>query len=115
MRHARSLGDTLVVAVNSDRSLRKAKGPGRPLFPEAERAEIVASLACTDTVFVFDDDTADATLQALQPHVHAKGPDYSLETVPERTTVLGYGGEIAIVGDPKDHSSTEILRRMRKR
>jgi rfaE bifunctional protein nucleotidyltransferase chain/domain len=114
LRHARSLGDTLVVGVNSDRSIRKAKGSGRPLFPAAERVEIVASLDCTGTVFVFDDDTADATLQTLQPHVHAKGPDYSLETVPERATVMAYGGEIAIVGDPKDHSSTEIHRRMTK-
>lgn len=114
LRHASSLGDALVVALNSDRSVRKAKGPDRPLVPEAERAEIVASLGCTDIVYVFDDATADAALRALEPHVHAKGQDYTLETVPERATVLGYGGEIVIVGDPKDHSSTEIQRRIRK-
>ena len=114
LRHARSLGDALIVALNSDQSVRKAKGPGRPLVPEAERAEIVSSLGCTDIVYVFDDATVDAALRALQPHVHAKGQDYTLETVPERATVLGYGGEIVIVGDPKDHSSTEIQRRIRK-
>lgn len=113
LRHARALGDHLVVAINSDASVRGAKGPGRPLFPQEERAEIVASLECVDTVFVFEERTVDGVLEALRPHVHAKGPDYTPETVPERATVLAYGGEVAIVGDPKDHSSTSIQRDLR--
>jgi rfaE bifunctional protein nucleotidyltransferase chain/domain len=112
LRHARALGDHLVVAVNSDASVQRAKGPNRPLFPLAERLEIVASLACVDTVFVFEDDTADRLLGILKPHVHAKGPDYLRHGVPERATVLGYGGEIAIVGDTKDHSSSELQQRI---
>jgi D-glycero-beta-D-manno-heptose 1-phosphate adenylyltransferase len=115
LRHARSLGDHLVVAVNGDRSVRAAKGPGRPLFPESERAEILAALGCVDTVYVFDAATVDSLLAELKPHVHAKGPDYTVETVPERATVLSYGGEIAIVGDPKRHSSTEAQRRLKER
>lgn len=113
LREARSLGDHLIVAVNGDRSVREAKGPSRPMFPQAERAELVASLGCVDTVFIFDDATADAVLRVLKPHVHAKGPDYSVDTVPERSTVLAYGGQIAIVGDPKDHSSTELQRKLK--
>jgi rfaE bifunctional protein nucleotidyltransferase chain/domain len=114
LREARSLGDHLVVAINSDHSVRKAKGPDRPMFPEGERAELVASMGCVDTVFIFDDATADTVLEALRPQVHAKGPDYTEETVPERETVLGYGGKISIVGDPKDHSSTALQGRLRK-
>jgi rfaE bifunctional protein nucleotidyltransferase chain/domain len=113
LRDARALGDHLVVAVNGDESVRRAKGHGRPIFPEDERAEIVACLACVDTVYVFHEPTVDRLLGDLRPHVHAKGPDYTLETVPERGTVLSYGGEIAIVGDPKDHSSSDIVRRLR--
>ncbi len=113
LRGARSLGDHLVVAVNSDRSVRAAKGPGRPLFPEAERAEILACLECVDTVFIFDSATVDSVLALLEPHVHAKGADYTLATVPERATVLAYGGEIAITGDPKDHSSSDLHRRLK--
>jgi D-glycero-beta-D-manno-heptose 1-phosphate adenylyltransferase len=113
LRHARALGDHLVVAVNGDDSVRRAKGPDRPVFPEDERAEIVASLSCVDTVYIFHEATVDRLLGDLRPHVHAKGPDYSLETVPERETVLAYGGEIAIVGDPKDHSSSAIFRNLR--
>ena len=114
LRHARRLGDHLIVAINGDSYVRRAKGPHRPLFPQDERAEIVASLACVDTVFIFEGDTADEILLALKPHVHAKGPDYSLESVPERSTVLAYGGEIAIVGDPKDHSSTRLQDRLKE-
>lgn len=113
LRQARALGDHLMVAVNSDRSVRQSKGPDRPLFPAQERIELLAGLACVDTVFVFDDATVDAVLLLLQPAVHAKGPDYTLETVPERQTVLSYGGEIAITGDPKDHSSSALQRRLR--
>jgi len=115
LRHARALGDFLVVGINSDRSVRRAKGAGRPLFPAAERAEILASLACVDAVFIFDSPTVDSVLRALRPHVHAKGSDYTPERVPEHETVLGYGGEIAIVGDAKNHSSTEIRKRLAAR
>lgn len=113
LRHARSLGDHLVVAVNSDRSVRAAKGADRPLFPAEERLELLAGLSCVDTVFIFDAPTVDGVLLELRPHVHAKGPDYSLETVPERATVLSYGGEIAITGDPKDHSSSALQGKLR--
>ena len=115
LRHARALGDHLMVAVNSDRSVRSRKGAGRPVFPEGERVELLAALACVDSVFVFDGETADEVLRVLRPHVHAKGPDYAIDTVPERATVIAYGGEIAIVGDPKDHSSSEVLRRLVRR
>ena len=113
LRHARALGDHLVVAINSDESVRRAKGPQRPLFPQEERMEIVASLACVDTVFLFGEDTADAVIEALRPDVHAKGPDYS-RVLPEHATVRGYGGEIAVVGDPKDRSSSEFQKRLRR-
>ncbi len=112
LRHARALGDHLIVAVNSDASVRRIKGPPRPFFPENERVELVACLEPVDTVFLFDDDTADRLLALLKPDIHAKGPDYSPETVPERATVASYGGRVMIVGDRKDHSSSEIFRRL---
>ncbi len=101
--------DRLVVAVNSDASTRAYKGPGRPVIPEAERAEIVAGLGCVDHVLVFDEPTVVSILMRLRPEVHAKGTDYTAETVPERGVVLGYGGRVAICGDPKDHSSTALI------
>jgi rfaE bifunctional protein nucleotidyltransferase chain/domain len=110
---ARACGDVLLVALNDDESIRRLKGPGRPLQPVVERMEILAALRCVDLVTRFADGTVDALLRLLKPDVHAKGTDYTVETVPERETVLGYGGEIAIVGDPKDHSSTELLGRIR--
>lgn len=110
---ARSLGDVLVVAVNSDASTRAYKGPGRPVIPEAERAELVAALAATDHVVVFGERDVVAILEALRPDVHAKGTDYTEATVPERAIVIGYGGRVAICGDPKDHSSTELIARTR--
>ena len=113
LRHARALGDHLVVAVNSDESVRRAKGSQRPLFPQDERMEIVASLGCVDTVFVFGEDTADAVIDALKPDVHAKGPDYS-RVLPEHATVQSYGGEVAVVGDPKDRSSSEFQQKLRR-
>ena len=106
-------GDLLVVAVNSDASTRGYKGPDRPLVPEAERAEIVAGLACVDWVVVFDEPNVTRVLERLRPDVHAKGTDYTAETVPERAVVEGYGGRVAICGDPKDHSSTATLQRLR--
>jgi rfaE bifunctional protein nucleotidyltransferase chain/domain len=105
-------GDVLVVAVNSDASTRAYKGPGRPLIPERERAEIVAGLECVDHVLLFDDPNVVRILRALRPDVHAKGTDYTVETVPERDEVVAYGGRVAICGDPKDHSSTALLDRL---
>ncbi len=114
LRDARSRGDLLVVAVNSDASVRRSKGPGRPLAPEAERVEVLCALACVDLVTVFDGPTVDGLLRRVRPSVHAKGTDYTPETVPERATALEIGAEIAIVGDPKDHSTTDLLERIRK-
>ncbi len=104
---ARALADLLVVAVNSDRSVRLTKGANRPLVPEAERAEVVAALASTDFVLLFDEPDVRAVLRRLRPEVHAKGTDYTLETVPERDEVLAWGGRVAITGDAKQHSTTE--------
>ncbi len=106
---ARSRGDVLVVALNSDSSVRKNKGSEYPLIPEDERLELMAALVCVDLLTVFSEPTVDSLLLTLKPHVHAKGTDYTKETVPERATVLSYGGEIAIVGDPKDHASSNII------
>ncbi len=106
---ARSRGDVLVVALNSDSSIKKNKGADYPLIPEDERLELMAALECVDLLTIFSDPTVDSLLLKLKPHVHAKGTDYTKETVPERATVLSYGGEIAIVGDPKDHASSNII------
>ena len=109
---AADLGDVLVGAINSDRQARELKGDGRPFTPENERAEIVAALKCVDFVTVFDEPTVEELLLALKPDFHAKGTDYTVDTVPEREVVRSYGGIVAIVGDPKDHSSTEIIERL---
>ena len=106
---ARRLGDALLVAVNSDASVRRLKGHGRPIMPEAERAEILAALECVDYVLVFDDDTADALIARLRPAVHAKGTDYTEDTVPERQSILSHGGSVAIAGDPKGHSTRDLI------
>jgi rfaE bifunctional protein nucleotidyltransferase chain/domain len=100
------------VAVNSDRSVARAKGPGRPVLPEAERAEIVAALACVDAVTVFDEDSPTALIDAIRPDVHAKGTDYTADSVPERVAVAAYGGRTVIVGDPKDHATTDLIERI---
>jgi rfaE bifunctional protein nucleotidyltransferase chain/domain len=105
----------LVVAVNSDRSARVNKGPGRPFVPERERAEIVAAIGCVDYVVIFDEPQVSALLRALRPEVHAKGTDYTPSTVPERAEVAAYGGRVAIVGDPKGHSASEMLQKLRER
>ncbi len=115
LQGARELGDTLIIALNGDRSVRNLKGPGRPVMPELERAEILAALECVDYIVVFNDATVDGLLNELRPDVHAKGTDYREETVPERATVLRYGGKIAIVGDPKEHSTREYLKRITRR
>ena len=104
--------DRLVVAVNSDASVRRLKGAGRPILDEGARAELVAALRGVHYVVVFDDDTVGPLLTALRPDVHCKGTDYTVETVPERAIVESYGGRTAICGDPKDHSTRDLLKRL---
>jgi rfaE bifunctional protein nucleotidyltransferase chain/domain len=101
--------DLLVVAVNDDESVRTLKGEGRPLLPAADRAEILAALRSVDYVVIFPEPTVGPLLQALRSDVHCKGTDYTVESVPERDIVKGYGGRTAIVGDPKDHSTRDLL------
>ena len=114
LQDAKQLGDVLVVAVNSDDSLRRLKGVNYPLIPEDERLEVLAALECVDVLTLFSEPTVDSLLLKLKPHIHAKGTDYTKESVPERETVLSYGGEIAIVGDAKDHASSSIISRIRE-
>jgi rfaE bifunctional protein nucleotidyltransferase chain/domain len=109
---ARALGDILIVALNSDISVSVLKGKRRPLQPERERAEIIGSLEAVDYVTIFGEDTVDSILLALKPDIHAKGTDYTPETVPERATVSTYGGRVEIVGDPKDHSTRDLIARI---
>lgn len=109
---ARELGDVLVVGVNSDRQVAIQKGAGRPILPEAERAELLSAIESVSFVSIFDEPTVEELLLALRPDVHAKGTDYTVDSVPERDVVRSYGGKVAIVGDPKDHSTSEILSRM---
>ncbi|HQU93978.1 MAG TPA: adenylyltransferase/cytidyltransferase family protein [Pyrinomonadaceae bacterium] len=111
---AADLADVLIVGINSDEQARKLKGEGRPHTPQDERAEIVAGVRCVDLVTIFDEPTVEELLLAIKPDFHAKGTDYTTETVPEREIVRSYGGTVAIVGDPKDHSSTEIIERLSK-
>ena len=110
---ARREGGWLAVGVNSDESVRRAKGAGRPILPEAERAEIVAALACVDAVVLFEEDSPAAILAELAPDVHAKGTDYTSASVPERDVVAAYGGKTAIVGDPKDHATSDLIERIK--
>ncbi|MBZ5572667.1 MAG: adenylyltransferase/cytidyltransferase family protein [Acidobacteriia bacterium] len=107
---AKQLGGRLVVAVNSDDSVRTLKGEGRPLMPAEERAEILSALAAVDAVVIFPERDVRALLREIRPDVQAKGTDYTVESVPERDVVQEYGGRVEIVGDPKDHSATEIIR-----
>jgi D-glycero-beta-D-manno-heptose 1-phosphate adenylyltransferase len=109
---AKHLGDLLVVGINSDYQVAALKGDGRPVLPQDERAEIVASLDMVDLVTIFDEPTVESLLLALRPDIHAKGTDYSEDTVPERDVVRSYGGQVAIVGDPKDHSTSEMISRL---
>jgi rfaE bifunctional protein nucleotidyltransferase chain/domain len=109
---AKALGDLLVVGVNADLQVREQKGENRPLVPERERAEIIAALRAVDFVTIFPEPTVEALLLALRPDIHAKGTDYTEESVPERDVVRSYGGRVAIVGDPKDHSSTEMIKEL---
>ncbi|RMG16339.1 MAG: D-glycero-beta-D-manno-heptose 1-phosphate adenylyltransferase [Planctomycetota bacterium] len=110
---ARALGDVLVVGLNSDASVKRYKGEHLPVQPQDERAEILSWVRSVDFVTIFDEPTVDALLRLLQPHVHAKGTEYDPRTLPERDSVLSYGGEIAIVGDPKAHSTSWLIRRIR--
>jgi rfaE bifunctional protein nucleotidyltransferase chain/domain len=110
LRGAKALGGKLVVAINSDESVRSLKGEGRPVMPEQERAEIVAALADVDAVVIFPELDVRAIIREIRPDFQAKGTDYTVDSVPERDTLAEFGGKIAIVGDPKDHSTTEIIR-----
>jgi len=110
LRGAKELGGKLVVAINSDESVRALKGEGRPIMPEEERAEIVAALADVDAVVIFPELDVRALIRELRPDIQAKGTDYTAESVPERDAVGEYGGRVAIVGDAKDHSTSEIIR-----
>jgi rfaE bifunctional protein nucleotidyltransferase chain/domain len=112
---ARSLGDLLVVAVNSDESVRALKGPSRPIMPQQERVELLTHIDCVDCIVLFDELTVADVLREIRPDIHAKGTDYTTETVPEREIVTAWGGRTVICGDPKDHATsdlvTEIVRR----
>jgi rfaE bifunctional protein nucleotidyltransferase chain/domain len=118
LRAAKAKGDVLVVALNSDASVRKLKGKGRPILPQKERAQILASFSFVDYVTLFTERMVTRVLLALKPDIHAKGSDYSRETVPERDTVKAYGGRVAIVGGPKIRNTSQVIRdiaaRMRK-
>jgi rfaE bifunctional protein nucleotidyltransferase chain/domain len=113
LQAAAAEADRLVVAVNDD-ATAGGKGPGRPILPAADRAELVAALRGVDYVTIFSEPTVAPLLALLQPDVHCKGTDYTVDSVPERDTVLAYGGRIAIVGDPKDHSTRDLLGRIRR-
>jgi rfaE bifunctional protein nucleotidyltransferase chain/domain len=105
--------DHLVVAVNADASARALKGPDRPIVPEAERAELIAGLACVDLVTVFDETTVEPLLRALRPDVHCKGTDYTADTVPEREAARALGIRVAITGDPKSHATRDLIAQIR--
>jgi rfaE bifunctional protein nucleotidyltransferase chain/domain len=110
---AKAQADRLIVAVNDDASVNGLKGSGRPILTGADRAELVAALGSVDYVVLFADHDVNRLLARLKPDVHCKGTDYTVETVPERDTVRAYGGRVAIVGDPKDHSTRDLLARIR--
>jgi len=112
---AKLLGGKLIVAMNSDASVRRIKGEGRPFMPEHERVEIVAALADVDAVVIFDEPDVRVLIREIRPDVQAKGTDYTRENVPERDEVRAYGGRVEIVGDPKDHSTSEMIAQLRHR
>jgi D-glycero-beta-D-manno-heptose 1-phosphate adenylyltransferase len=112
---ARALGDVLFVGLNSDAAVRRLKGLGRPLMPAVERVELLRALRAVDHVVVFDEDTADRLVGLVRPTVHAKGTDYTEATVPEAASVRAAGGRVAIVGDPKDHATRDLIARIRER
>ncbi len=112
LQDARRHGDCLIVAVNSDDSVGRYKGREQPIVPEHERAEILAGLACVDFVYVFDEATVDGLLELIRPDAYCKGPEYTMENLPERETLKRIGGTLVRVGDPKDHSTSGLLRRI---
>lgn len=114
LRGAKALGGRVIVAVNSDASARRLKGAGRPAMPAAERAEILAALEAVDAVVIFPEPDVRALVREIRPDIHAKGTDYTARSVPERDAVEACGGKVAIVGDPKRHSSTAMLRARRR-
>jgi rfaE bifunctional protein nucleotidyltransferase chain/domain len=109
------MGDVLVVAINSDASMQKIKDPGRPILSQDERVALVSALRCVDHVVLFDEPDVFRVLEVLRPSIHAKGTDYTEQTVPERAKVLEYGGEVRIAGDEKNHSTRDIIDRILKR
>src|SRR5438552_8241855 len=109
---AKALGDLLIVGINSDKQTRRLKGAGRPLLPQEQRAEIISSIEAVDFVTIFEEPTVEQLLLALKPDIHAKGTDYTEDSVPERDVVRSFGGQVAIVGDPKDHSSSKIIEKL---
>ncbi len=109
LQGAKAVGGILVVGINSDRQTKLLKGPNRPYMPEDERAEIVASLKCVDLVTIFDEPTVEELIRTIRPEFHAKGTDYTINSVPEREIVNEIGGKVVIVGDPKDHSTTDLI------
>ena len=112
LQHARAMGDVLVVAINSDKSMRLIKDPGRPILDETERVALVSALRPVDHVVLFHEPDVSRVLEVLRPAIHAKGTDYTEQTVPEREKVLAYGGEVRIAGDPKNHSTRDIIERI---
>jgi rfaE bifunctional protein nucleotidyltransferase chain/domain len=115
LTEARALGDALFVGVNADAAVARLKGPGRPLMPAAERVEVLAALRVVDHVVLFEEDTAERLVSLLRPDVHAKGTDYTEASVPEAAAVRAAGGRVAIVGDPKDHATRDLIGRIRER
>ena len=111
---AREKGDLLIVAMNSDASIRRLKGPGRPLLKARDRVALVSAFDCVDYVIIFSGSTVKQVLQTIQPDIHAKGGDYSVETVPERDVVLSYGGRVVIAGGTKIRSTTDLIERIKK-
>jgi D-beta-D-heptose 7-phosphate kinase/D-beta-D-heptose 1-phosphate adenosyltransferase len=114
LRNARELGDVLIVGLNSDSSVRKIKGEGRPIVPEGERAEVLASLACVDYVVVFEEDRPDSLLKSIRPHIHVKGGDYSIQDIPERKSVESHGGKVVILKKVEGHSTRSIIQKILK-
>ena len=114
LQGARGLGDVLIVGVNNDQSVRELKGSERPIMPEQERAELVMAFSCVDYVVIFGERTVENLLLRLKPDIHCKGTDYTAETVPERDVVRSYGGRVAIVGDPKNHSTRDLIRSLER-
>lgn len=113
LQAAKTLADKLVVAVNSDASTRAYKGPSRPIIPEGERVELLEALRCTDLVFLFSEPDVRRVIRTLKPDVHVKGTDYTPQTIPEKAEVEAYGGRVAVAGDPKDHSTTALVQKLK--